>query len=288
MWITDASGTKRNIRGLFAAMSEDDGKTWPYIRLITDDGPARTIECTDGAAITMSARNSEYRGYLSACQSLDGLIHVISSRNHYTFNKAWLRTPPPPPCDEPVRVQAAVETFDGPDDFDLADWHDYKGPSGRFNGKGQYTLVSGSHYNGFNRLVGKGSFEGVFVLKNIRYNPQGPRISEGVTLGFRDSMAVGAGTMFIWIKQHQLFSRVAKPIPLSEPPKSAKIKFIYNDTTGRWRIFYGLDGAEPTNELVAPDGREIRYANGSSESLAAYILMSNGSVDLDYFEIKPF
>jgi formylglycine-generating enzyme required for sulfatase activity len=62
MEIVDATGNKRVIKGLFAALSLDDGKTWPYRRLVTDDGPSRTIECTDGAAVTMSGRSSEYRG----------------------------------------------------------------------------------------------------------------------------------------------------------------------------------------------------------------------------------
>ena len=100
--IKDETGNEREIRGLYAALSVDDGKTWPYKRLVTDDGPARTIECTDGAAITMSGRSSEYRGYLSACQGLDGLIHVISSRNHYAFNVKWLKTLPPALVDEVI------------------------------------------------------------------------------------------------------------------------------------------------------------------------------------------
>ena len=42
--ITDASGTKRTVRGLYAAVSTDGGKTWPHKRLITDDGPGRRGE----------------------------------------------------------------------------------------------------------------------------------------------------------------------------------------------------------------------------------------------------
>jgi len=287
MLITDSSQEKREVRGLFAALSEDDGKTWRYRRLVTDDGSARTIECTDGAAITMSGRHAEYRGYLSACQSLDGLIHVISSRNHYAFNLEWVKTLPPPPCDEPVALKPAVETFDGPDKFDLEDWHDYKGPAGEFNGRGQYKLVSGSHYNGFNRLVGTGSFEATFVLKNIHYNPPGSKISEGVTLGFRDPIGEYVPTMFVWIKQHEISSRETKPVGLSVRPKSAKIKFVYDHTTYQWRIFYGLNGEEAVNEFVPKQKNGLTFKGGSSESMAAYILMSNGSVELDYFEIKP-
>ena len=43
----------------------------------------------------MSAGSAEQWGYLSVCQTADGLVHLISSKNHYTFNLAWLKTPPP-------------------------------------------------------------------------------------------------------------------------------------------------------------------------------------------------
>jgi len=285
IWIKDSSGKRREVRGMFAALSEDDGKTWPYKRLVTDDAPARVIECTDGGAIALSARHAEYRGYLSVCQSLDGLIHVISSRNHYSFNLKWLTTTPPPPPDEPIRVKAAVETFTGPA-FDLDDWHDYKGPSGGFTGRGQFRLESNSHYNGFNRLIGSGSFEATFSAVNIHYNPQGPRIAEGLTIGFRDPMSAESPTMFVYIKKNQIAPNFGKAVPLSSPPRSVKLKFVYHQSNRRWRIYYGLNGTEPTTEF-AESAAGIYWKEPTSESCAAYILMSNGTADLDHFEIKP-
>jgi formylglycine-generating enzyme required for sulfatase activity len=286
IFISDVTGKKREVCGLYAALSLDDGKTWPYKRLVTDDGPARTIECTDGAAVTMSARSSEYRGYLSACQSLDGLIHIISSRNHYTFNLKWLKSLPPAPVDKPRKVKPLVETFAGPADFDNEGWHDYKGPIAHFNARGQYTIESGSHFNGINRHAGTGSFEAVFELKNIRYNPPGPRIPEGVTLGFRDPQSDQSETMFINIKQNEITLRDRYPVALAQPPKSAKIKFTYDDATRRWRVFYGLDGDEPVNEFKRSQTEGVYFKEQTSEALGAYVLMSQGSVDLDYFEIK--
>jgi hypothetical protein len=235
----------------------------------------------------MSGRTSEYRGYLSACQSLDGLIHVISSRNHYAFNLKWLKTLPPAPVDQPRKLKRLVETFTGPTEFDNPGWHDYKGPVAKFNGKGQYTIESGSHYNGINRHVGTGSFEAVFKLKNIHYNPPGPRISEGVTLGFRDPTCAAGETMFVWLKQNMITLRDRYPVKLEEPPKSAKIRFTYDDTTRRWRVFYGLNGAEPTNEFKRSQIDGIYFGESTSESIGAYVLMSNGSVDLDHYEIRP-
>ncbi|MHC4212932.1 MAG: SUMF1/EgtB/PvdO family nonheme iron enzyme [Planctomycetota bacterium] len=287
--ITDVTGNKREVRGLFAAMSEDDGKTWPYIRLITDDGPARTILCTDGACVAMSARNSEYRGYLSACESLDERIHVISSINYFTFNKKWLKTKPPAPVDEPRKLIPVVETFTGPDKFDDDQWQDYKGPIGHFNGKGQYTLESGSHFNGINRPVAKGSFEAVFSATNIKYNKWRNRPTEGLTMGFRDPMSAGSSTMFVFVQENEIRLRAAKPdqkVILAQPAGAIKLKFIYNDKTHLWRVFYGLDGDEPTIQ-IGSGSPAMKFKEPTSESLAAYILMSQGSADLDYVEIKP-
>ena len=94
--ITDASGTERPVSGLFAALSLDDGQTWSVRRLITDDGPAREV---DGGGNTgryvMSPNTAEPRGYLSVCQTPDGVIQLITSKQHYAFNLAWLKTPAP-------------------------------------------------------------------------------------------------------------------------------------------------------------------------------------------------
>ena len=80
---------------MFAALSFDEGETWPVRRLVSDDGPGRVVETTDGKPFTLSWENAEPRGYLSICQAADGVIHLISSRQHYAFNLAWLKTPPP-------------------------------------------------------------------------------------------------------------------------------------------------------------------------------------------------
>ena len=95
--ITDSSGRQREVSGLFGALSFDEGETWPIKRLITDDGPDREIE---GGAWTgkfiLGKRSAEPKGYMAVTQTPDGVIHLISSRNHYAFNLAWLKTPAPP------------------------------------------------------------------------------------------------------------------------------------------------------------------------------------------------
>ena len=80
-------------RGLFGAVSEDDGKTWKYLRLITDGQPDREV---DGGGNTgkfiMGPHSAEPRGYLAARQTPDGVIHLIGSALHYQFNLKWLES----------------------------------------------------------------------------------------------------------------------------------------------------------------------------------------------------
>jgi formylglycine-generating enzyme required for sulfatase activity len=67
--------------GLFAAVSYDEGKTWPDRRLLAPEG--RPL--ADGY------------GYLAATQTRDGRIQLITSKDHYVFNLAWIKALPPAP-----------------------------------------------------------------------------------------------------------------------------------------------------------------------------------------------
>ena len=91
--IVDSSGKESLISGLFTAVSLDEGKTWPHIRLVTDDGKPREIETLDGDIAFMGPHESEPVGYLAACQAANNIIHLISSQQHYAFNLKWLKTP---------------------------------------------------------------------------------------------------------------------------------------------------------------------------------------------------
>ena len=86
-----------NGAGLFAAMSFDDGKTWPHKRLITPGGKERTVNGIDRNLFPLSDTRAEHNGYLAAIQTRDGRIQLISSKNHYVFNVAWLKTLPDNP-----------------------------------------------------------------------------------------------------------------------------------------------------------------------------------------------
>jgi sulfatase modifying factor 1 len=76
-------------------ISDDMGKTWPKIRLISDDKAPHEVKTTDGRTFTMSKSSGEPKGYYSVCQARSGVIHLISSWNHYAFNVKWLETASP-------------------------------------------------------------------------------------------------------------------------------------------------------------------------------------------------
>ncbi len=79
--------------GLFAAVSFDEGSSWPVKKLISDQEP----RFLDGGAWTgffeSDMSHAEPRGYLCATQTPDNMIHLLSSRLHYQFNLAWLLEP---------------------------------------------------------------------------------------------------------------------------------------------------------------------------------------------------
>jgi len=120
--ITDADGRPQRVAGLFGALSFDDGETWPVHRLITDGGPDRTMETASNVLITMGRTSAEDAGYLAACQTPNGLIHLVSSRYHYVFNQKWLSTRPPPPFTPAEQRQAQKDRLTrAADDNERAD-----------------------------------------------------------------------------------------------------------------------------------------------------------------------
>ena len=67
--------------GLYAAVSYDEGKTWPDRRLVAKDG----------------VTHADINGYLAMTQTRDGRIQLITSKDHYVFNLAWIKALPPEP-----------------------------------------------------------------------------------------------------------------------------------------------------------------------------------------------
>lgn len=87
---SDKEGNTYRGFGLYAALSYDEGKTWPVKKLLTDGVP----RFLNGGAWTqffeMDETHAEPRGYMAATQTPDNLIHLLSSRLYYCFNLAWL------------------------------------------------------------------------------------------------------------------------------------------------------------------------------------------------------
>jgi len=96
MIMTDGCGEKSTCSGLFAALSFDEGLTWPVIRLISD-GSGRKVLTRKNKYYQMTKNRSESNGYLASCQSADGVIHIVSNRVEYAFNLKWLRPDRRPP-----------------------------------------------------------------------------------------------------------------------------------------------------------------------------------------------
>ena len=99
MIFIDRDGHEFTGHGLFAALSFNDGERWPVRKLLTPgkgafNGGAWTRE------FTATPTRAEHAGYLAATQTPDGVIHLISSRLHYRFNLAWLKTPAAPVAGE--------------------------------------------------------------------------------------------------------------------------------------------------------------------------------------------
>ena len=293
--IVDAAGERRKVRGMFAALSLDGGQTWPCKRLVSDDGPGRPVESTAGGLFVMSQRNAEYRGYMTGCQAPNRVIHLLTSRQHYAFNLAWLKTPPPPLQHPPVRVKHVVETFSGPDDFDCQGWAHYHAYQGGFNGAGRYKLQALGPLGGLNRIVGKGSFEANIAIKNIRFFPTMREDPPGFTLWLRDDRV---RTLLLHVKKHEIalaLNDKQSELPLIEqenrirystPPKSLRLRLVYNEDTRRIRIFCGLDGDQVIAQL--PESKAgIYFGQALTESTAIFLMFSSGSMDIDHFEIKP-
>ena len=91
--VCDSEGRERRIYGMFAAVSFDEGKSWPIKKLITagNNEPEKYGGPWGEWSFTMDATHSEHYGYLAATQSPDGVIHLLSSTQHYRFNLAWLK-----------------------------------------------------------------------------------------------------------------------------------------------------------------------------------------------------
>jgi len=90
MTFTSADGSTFTGRGMSAAVSYDDGRTWPVRKLLTDGQSRRLSGGAWTGEFIMDETHAEPLGYLAATQTPDGTIHLLSSGLHYRFNLPWL------------------------------------------------------------------------------------------------------------------------------------------------------------------------------------------------------
>ncbi|TFG49184.1 MAG: glycoside hydrolase, partial [Candidatus Brocadiia bacterium] len=68
MKMIDGNGKESECQGMYAALSYDEGKSWPMIRLVSDS-VERQVFSRKNKYFTMTATVSEGNGYLASCQS---------------------------------------------------------------------------------------------------------------------------------------------------------------------------------------------------------------------------
>ena len=90
-WAKAGGADDRGMTSMVAAVSYDEGQTWPDRRVISDGKPEHGALTLGNGWIRMSRATSEPIGYLAATQARNGMIHLISSISHYAFNLAWIK-----------------------------------------------------------------------------------------------------------------------------------------------------------------------------------------------------
>ncbi|MHC4213675.1 MAG: SUMF1/EgtB/PvdO family nonheme iron enzyme, partial [Planctomycetota bacterium] len=88
----DANGNEATVEGTYAAVSWDEGETWPVKRVMSNvkTGSKKYMAGPWNREITLDATHGQNKSYWAATQAPNGIIHLNDSRLHYTFNLAWL------------------------------------------------------------------------------------------------------------------------------------------------------------------------------------------------------
>jgi hypothetical protein len=91
----DGQGQLNTVTGLYAALSFDEGKTWPaeYRRVISNMEASDELEFEAAPwqrTHTLTKTEGQEDGYITATQSPDGTIYITDGKIVYDFNLAWL------------------------------------------------------------------------------------------------------------------------------------------------------------------------------------------------------
>lgn len=91
----DGIGQMNTIRGLYAALSFDEGATWPpeFRRVISNMGVNEYYEFEAAPwqrTHEINMNTGQWDGYMSATQTPDGMVYLTDGKIIYHFNLAWL------------------------------------------------------------------------------------------------------------------------------------------------------------------------------------------------------
>jgi len=88
----DANGKETTVYGTYAAVSWDEGETWPVKRVMSHvkSGSEKYMSAPWNRQITLDATHGQPKSYWAATQAPNGIIHLNDSRLDYAFNLAWL------------------------------------------------------------------------------------------------------------------------------------------------------------------------------------------------------
>ena len=100
--------TDRELAKLCICISYDDGKTWPTRRILTDERGDHGLTGMSYGRVYMGYGAGEPTAYVTVTQARNGVIHVVSSMNHYAFNLKWAESGPahPDPMPQPKTLPA--------------------------------------------------------------------------------------------------------------------------------------------------------------------------------------
>jgi formylglycine-generating enzyme required for sulfatase activity len=99
--LSGQQATDRELAKLCICISYDDGKTWPVRRILTDERGDHGVTGMSYGRIYMGPGNGEPTAYVTITQARNGVIHVVSSMNHYAFNLKWAESGPKDPSPMP-------------------------------------------------------------------------------------------------------------------------------------------------------------------------------------------
>ncbi len=129
----DGEGRMNNVKGLFAALSFDEGKTWPeqYRRVISN------LEVYEEMDIIvapwqrkrkLTKTQGQEEGYMSVTQSPDGMIYLTDGKMVYNFNLAWLMEGAVPVGTPKISMKSlTLYPNPGNGNFNLEFTNDYRG-----------------------------------------------------------------------------------------------------------------------------------------------------------------